>query len=494
MRRGTGVLSTYRRSQALILVLAVSTAGIVPVGAAQPPDSAQVRQGRTLRMGSAAEADGPVLSLEEAVAAALDGNPGLAAREAEARAAEAGVRDRRAARWPTLEVTAGAARTTDPVGVFGGLLRQERFAAQHFDPAFLNEPDPLTDYLGVVAVEQALWAGGGIAAGIEGAGRAAEAARLLAERARHELAFRVLDRYTGAVVAERAVAVRQQTLEAARGTVRLTRDRFETGLVVESDVLQARVRESDAEAAVAEAERDAAIARAALNLELGRPLDTPFTLPAGLPEAPPEATEPLAALVARALEARPDLRAAAAGVEAARAGLDGARAGRLPRLGWSGAFQANAEDPSDDPGSHWSLGLGLTWTGFDGFATGARIDAARERLEEAERMAELARLGVALEVEAALRGLEVAHLRSREAAEAVTLAERSAVIVQDRYREGLTTVVELLEAEALLSGARTRELQARREVSVAGGRLALATGGLGSPQPADRPPIEEPMP
>ncbi|HEX6198899.1 MAG TPA: TolC family protein, partial [Thermoanaerobaculia bacterium] len=61
------------------------------------------------------------LTLERAIALALEGNPGLAARDAEARAAEAGVRERRAARWPTLEVTAGAARTTDPVAVFGGL-------------------------------------------------------------------------------------------------------------------------------------------------------------------------------------------------------------------------------------------------------------------------------------------------------------------------------------------------------------------------------------
>jgi outer membrane protein TolC len=120
--------------------------------------------------------------------------------------------------------------------------------------------------------------------------------------------------------------------------------------------------------------------------------------------------------------------------------------------------------------------VGLTWTGFDGFAARSRIDAARARLEEAEGLAELARLGVALEVESALRGLDAARFRAREAAETVTLAERSAAIVQDRYREGLTTVVELLETEALLSGSRTRELQARRELAVARGRLDLATG------------------
>jgi outer membrane protein TolC len=434
-----------------------------------------------LLSGGPAAAQGDPLTLEEAIAAAAEGNPGLAARDAEARAAEAGVRESRAARWPTLEVTAGAARTTDPVAVFGGLLRQERFAERHFDPDFLNEPDPLDNYRGLVAVEQALWAGGGIAAGIEGAEREAEAVRLLRERARQELAFRVLDRYTGAVVAGQAMAVRRESLAAARENVRLTRDRFETGLVVESDLLQARVRESEAAAAVAEAERDAAIARAALNLEMGRALNTPFTLPERLPEdlvgpedAPP--AEPLEALVTWAVERRPDLQAVSARVEAARSALDGARAARLPRLGWGGSFEADAEDPSDDPGSHWSLGLGLTWTGFDGFAAGARTEAARARVEEAERLAELARLGVALEVESALRSIEAARLRSREATEAVALAERSAAIVRDRYREGLTTVVELLEAEALLSGSRTRELQARRELAVARGRLDLATG------------------
>lgn len=428
----------------------------------------------------AAAQDG-VLTLEQAIAAALESNPALAAREAEVRAAEAGVRESRAARWPRLEVTADAGRTTDPVAVFGGLLRQERFAERHFDPDFLNEPDPLTNYRGLVSVAQPLWTGGGLAAGVEGSRREAEAAGLLGARARQELAFRVLDRYTGAVVAEQGVAVRRDSLEAAREAVRLTRDRFETGLVVESDLLQARVRESEAEAALAEAEAEAALGRAALNLEMGRDLDTPLALPERLPEIgeDPEAVVTpgaLDALVAEAVERRPDLRAAVARVEAARAGLQAARAARLPSLGWRGSFEADAEDPADDPGSHWSVGLGLTWTGFDGFATGARIEAARAHLEQAEQLAEAARRGVALEVESALRRLEAASLRLRGAVEAVTLADRSAAIVRDRYREGLTTVVELLEAETLLAGSRTRELRARRDLAVARGRLELATG------------------
>lgn len=431
-----------------------------PAGAAEPP------------AGRGAD----LLTLDEAVELAIAENPGLAAEAAAARGAAGTVRESRAARWPVVEVGVDGSRTTNPVAVFGGLLSQERFREENFSVDSLNEPDALTDLRTRVTVAQPIWSFGRIAAGVEGAESRAEAAASGLERARQELVFRVVERYTGAVVSRRVVDVRRAALEAARESVRLTRDRFETGLVVESDLLQAQVLESEARSALARAEGDVEVARAALNLEMGRPLDAPVRLPEDLPRPPEEALPPLPDLVAEAERRRPDLRAARERADAARVGLEAARAERLPELGWSGTFETHAEDLTDDPGSNWSLGLGLRWTGFDGFATGARIDRSRARLEEAEHRLELARRGVALEVESAYRGLETAELRWAEARDAVALAERSVEIVRDRYREGLTDVVELLEAETLVTGARTRELQARRELAVARAALDLAVG------------------
>lgn len=430
------------------------------------------------RFSPQASPQAPILTLDEAIAAALAANPALAAEAAAARAAEEAVRESRSARWPRLEVSADYSRTTHPVLVFGNLLSQERFSQENFDVGFLNEPDPLSNYRARVSIMQPLWAGGRIAGGIEGAERQAEAAAALRERARQELVFRVVDRYTGAVVADRAVSVRQESLKTAERNVELTRDRFETGLAVESDALQAQVRESEARAALASAEKDSAVARAALDLEMGRDPGAPLRLPETLTVDEAVEPAPLEELVARAVETRPDLAAAQARVEAARAALGRARAGRLPELGWSGAYEANAEQAFDDPGTNWTLGLGLTWTGFDGFATGARIGRARAELDRAQSLLELARRGVALEVEAAAREVEAARLRWTEARQAVVLAEKSAGIVRDRYREGLTTVVELLEAETLLSGTRIRELGTRRDVVVSRAGLDLATGRL----------------
>ena len=61
------------------------------------------------------------------------------------------------------------------------------------------------------------------------------------------------------------------------------------------------------------------------------------------------------------------------------------------------------------------------------------------------------------------------------------LGEEGLRIVSDRYREGLTTLVELLDAEASLTRARAREVAARRDVMVSRAALDLALKGREQP-------------
>ena len=93
------------------------------------------------------------LTLREAVAAALDGNRGLAAAGARADAAALGARASEGFLFPSVQATAGAMRTNDPVGVFGTKLRQRRFAAEDFDIAALNDPDAVSDWTAGVGAQ-----------------------------------------------------------------------------------------------------------------------------------------------------------------------------------------------------------------------------------------------------------------------------------------------------------------------------------------------------
>jgi outer membrane protein TolC len=91
---------------------------------------------------------------------------------------------------------------------------------------------------------------------------------------------------------------------------------------------------------------------------------------------------------------------------------------------------------------------------------------------------ELMDQSVELEVRTAFHELKAAAKRIEQAGLAVELAGASLVMVEDRYREGLTQLVELMEAETALTSARTREVQARRDLLLADATLKLAIGRL----------------
>jgi outer membrane protein TolC len=71
---------------------------------------------------------------------------------------------------------------------------------------------------------------------------------------------------------------------------------------------------------------------------------------------------------------------------------------------------------------------------------------------------------------------EVAERMIRQATEAVR-------IVQDRYREGLTTMTEVLRAQTTLSRARMMVLAARYDCYIGYAQLLLTTGRLTDVQP-----------
>ena len=100
------------------------------------------------------------LTLEEAVARAVDASHRLGAATSLVSAAEAGRSEAAAARLPRLELSQDFQRTTNPVYVFGNLLRQESFAEENFELDSLNSPEALSNFSTRVSLFQPVWTGG----------------------------------------------------------------------------------------------------------------------------------------------------------------------------------------------------------------------------------------------------------------------------------------------------------------------------------------------
>jgi len=422
----------------------------------------------------------PPLQLQEAIDIALESNHHLKISTAGVQMTEAAAREAHAPLLPKIEFTELMSRSTNPALVFGQLLNQEAFKQEYFDVDFLNRPDATSNFTSRLSVYQPLWAGGRLRGGEEAAGDRHEAAVSRRERTRQQVIHEIVKAYSGAIQARAQLAVALEARETARAHVKLAADLRDAGLVVESDLLSARVRESELEELVIAARGALEVADASLNLVMGRSQNVPVSLPAEIdaesgPLADLDDTE---SLIARALLERPDLAATDHQIDATEWSVRRASSGYKGDLGVMGAFEANDENFIGASGTNWTVMATFRISIYDGGDTRARVAQAREGHRQLELTRELLEEEIALEVLRASTGYSTAQQRLVETRKAVQLARESLRMIEDRYQEGLTPLVELLEAENALTRARTREVGARRDLFVARSGLDLAVGRL----------------
>ena len=124
------------------------------------------------------------------------------------------------------------------------------------------------------------------------------------------------------------------------------------------------------------------------------------------------------------------------------------------------------------------LGLGLNWNLFRGFGDHAKLKEAKSN--EGMHWYGIKRLEdqITLEIEEAAVAVTTGRERLQVTRERVGLAEESLRIIRQRYQEGLTTVVELEQAELALSRSRLAWFRAVYDLRLALARLQLMTGEL----------------
>ena len=403
------------------------------------------------------------LPLPEAIRQAWSRQAGLQAGEAlvdKARLEAAALRD---LRLPVLAASAGLQRTDEPMMAFGTKLNQARIAQADFLPGSLNHPDPMTGLGASLSLTQPLYAGGRITAARRAGEALARAEAASQSRRRQEVAYAVTRAYFGTRVAEQGLRWAEDTLRQARETEAFTAARAEQGLMLRSEADRARAFRAQAEAGVAEARQRLASSRSALSLLVGglsgdRPLTTPLSDPAERLEQP---------------ASRGDLEASRLQVEAARAGTAAARGSLKPELGLSASL--GTARYSWNAGGSWStVSLGARWS----FQVSDLRKASAARA--AERAAELGlkwqEAQASRDVEEARRALESARARQAAALEALAASESVRAVRLTRHREGLLPLVEVLDAEAGLSGARTLLLDSQLGLRLGQAALDLALG------------------
>jgi outer membrane protein TolC len=416
--------------------------------------------------------DGPLrLTLEEAQARAIAASHRLAEAHSRQAAAAAVAASREAADRPLLSASAGYMRTNHvtefvvpgPTGV----------------PRILY-PDVPDNYRTRLDLQWPIYSGGRTDA-LQRAARA-ETAAIAAEAAlaRSDLRLEVARAFWALVTARATVVVLEQGVARAQVHVADARERFDAGLVPPNEVASAQAQESRARMLLIEARNQRDVSLADLSRLIGLDGVQPLE-PAAALDIPAAAGPTVEALLGEAREARQERRAMERRIEAAEEQLSAAAAGRLPTVAVAGGFDYARPNPRIFPREDrwqdsWDVGVSVGWTLWDGGRTAADVAAAGHTAAAARQR--LAEFDSVLGLEVRQRTLDIESGRAAIAAaeDSVRAAAEARRVVTERYRAGVGTQTDVLDAEFTLLQAELDRTRAQAGVRLAEARLARAIG------------------
>jgi outer membrane protein TolC len=422
------------------------------------------------------------LTLPQAVSMALEKNPLHKAAFAGTRISLAQVREARSPLMPRIMFTESAVRGNDPVFVFGTKLRQQSFTVADFALNRLNTPTPIGNFSSRFSWQWSLFDGLQSWYGVSRSKDMQQASEQQLDRTDQELVNQAVQAYDGVLLAQKQVAVSEDTVKAAEAIEKQSRARVESGMAVDSDLLSAQVATASRKQELIQAQNSLALARSQLAVTLGMPPATLYEPQEALSEHTFPALT-VADLEQQAVVKRPDLKQVESERNAQAKSISMAKGAFAPRLNVYGSWETDSPSPGWNGGNNWIAGAELQFDLFDGDSKRAHLAVEKAIQEKAAAMRDAFRDQICLQVRKAYYDYDAARQQVEVARGAIQQAEESLRINQNRYDGGLTTVSDLLRVEEAAHRAQTDYWQAvyRMQTSYAGVELAAGTLTPSSP-------------
>ncbi len=399
-------------------------------------------------------------TLREALAAAYTTNPTLEGARASQRAVDEGVAIQRSQGLPSAAITATHIEfIQQSANAFTAPERNLGVNAQLLVPVY---------------------SGGAVRNGIAAAKQRVEAGQADLRNVESTLFAQVVAAYMDVLRTEALVALATNNVAVLKTNLEATSDRFQIGDLTITDVAQSRSRLAVAEGDLQGAEANLIAAREAYIRLVGNApgeLEAPPPLP-GLPDS-------VGTAIVAALENNPNLEAAKQRAEAAGFDTKVAGSGRLPTVGvfvngdysdffgtLGGPVAANFAQSEKTANAGVRVTIPLFQGGLPAAQkrqAGARESAALEDVIAAERQ-------IIAETRSTYSNWQAANGVIRSAQAAVEAAELSLEGVRAENSIGNRTIIEVLNAEQELVGARAQLVTARRNAYVAGFNLLALMG------------------
>ncbi len=425
----------------------------------------------------AANAQTP-LTLQEALKVGLENSKALKISELNAVSAEAKYHGVNASRWANLSFqgrytrlsTIPASVLTLPVSIPG------------VGNTFQIQQNVYNTYNLELSVQQPVFTGFQLTNASKAAKDNAEASQFDAKTDKSNLKVQIATAYWNVYNALQAEEFMKENLDRTRSHYQQAENMLAQGMLTQSDVLSVKVQVSNSQLMLLNAENNLRLAEVALNNVLGVPLSTEYTIES-VPQAGDTTLPAIGQLLRDALENRSELHSLKLRVNAAEAAAAAAWGAYLPQISLVGNFYYQRPNqrifPTQDVFKNtWDASVVVSLPIWNWGQTQSKVDEAKAQSEQAQLAEQQTADAVYLDVTQSFLNFKQARDRIAVAETTVKDAEESYRISDQKFKVGLVTNTDLMDAEVALLQAKLNYSQSLTDLEIARVSLEKATGQL----------------
>ena len=292
------------------------------------------------------------------------------------------------------------------------------------------------------------------------------------------LALQVVQSYNNYFANRAAEQAALASVRFAQTSLQSAQAKENIGTGLRSDTLQAQSALAQAQLTLQQARGNALTARGQLAAAITLPPQTPIAL--GEPQPLGNVatlTHGVDELIAAAERLRPDLAARRATLQAAAAQYRAARSDLRPSVSLSAQPSVSIYDSNQNT---YGINVGVTLSVpfFDGYGRSYAATAARSEIDRNTALVEQTREQVGLDIWTNYQTLVTQLQQLATSRELLASAAAAADLAQGRFKAGVGTFTDLLNAQSSLANARQQLVSAEFNVRNTQASLARAVGDL----------------
>ena len=337
------------------------------------------------------------------------------------------------------------------------------------------------NYNWAIEAKQSLFAGGGILANYQ-ASKIGEDAALLEQTARYQdVVQEVKIAYFDILRAQKIQETARQSVDMLTAHRDVSQNYFEVGMIPKNDLLHAEVELANGKQSLIRAQNAVELAKARFNIILKQKIFTPLEIVDILTYHP--LNQSFEECLTTAQQNRPELKISALRVEQAGRLVRVAQSDYLPTLSVVANYSRYGDNPSvsgsdyKDMESWYVMGV-ASWNFWEWGKTKFKVDASRARENQAIGTAKELNDQISLEIKNAYLILQETEKQIAVWQKVIEQAEENFRITQERYKERVATTTEVLDAQTLLTKAKSEYANALGDYNINYAKLQRAMGTI----------------